>query len=179
MKIMTSKLALLRWLVALAVAVMVSGCILPPPWMRELDPWALTNMTPDERPAEEIDWIEFEVEVSEHVKRVVVHNIAYANAKRSCNAWALGKGGSLAIGEGSTRHIRSDIDMNLSRKGAGFYVGKTLMPLNKYLPGYCDWRQNQSILSARFYLERESDIIKEDEWGGQFFHQLSSYLIIA
>ena len=169
MKIMTSKLVMLRWLVALAVAVMVSGCILPPPWMRELDPWALTNMTPDERPAEEIDWIEFEVEVSEHVKRVVVHNIAYANAKRSCNAWALGKGGSLAIGEGSTRHIRSDIDMNLSRKGAGFYVGKTLMPLNKYLPGYCDWRQNQSILSARFYLERESDIIKEDEWGGAVF----------
>ena len=105
MKIMTSKLVLLRWLVGLAVAVMVSGCILPPPWMRELDPWALTNMTPDERPAEEIDWIEFEVEVSEHVKRVVVYGIVYNNGNRSCDSWALDKGGSLLLGEGSSKFI--------------------------------------------------------------------------
>ena len=165
---MTKKLALLRWLVGLAVAVMVSGCILPPPWMRELDPWALTNMTPDERPAEEIDWIEFEVEVSEHVKRVVVHNLPYANAKRSCNRWR-GIGGSLAIGEGSSRNIRSDLDMNLSRNGAGLYMGKMLVPRNKYLPGYCDWRPRSKILSAIFHLTGKSETIKEDEWGGGVF----------
>ena len=169
MKIITRKLALLRWLVALAVAVMVSGCILPPPWMRELDPWALTNMTPDERPAEEIDWIEFEVEVSEHVKRVVVHNIAYANAKRSCNKWALGKGGSLYLGEGSTRHLMSDVDINLSKDYSDFYAGRQLMPRNKYFSGYCGWRPTTGIISARFHLIGNDEQRKEDEWGGSFF----------
>ena len=146
------KLALLRWLVGLAVVVMVSGCILPPPWMRELDPWALTNMTPDERPAEEIDWIELEVEVSEHVKRVVVHNLPYVNWKRSCNRWALGKGGSLAIGEGSTRRIRPEIEINFSKNDSGLYVSKQSIPLNKYLPGYCDWRPSRRMIWVKFYL---------------------------
>ena len=169
MKIMTIKLALLRWVMALAVAVMVSGCILPPPWMRELDPWALTNMTPDERPAEEIDWIEFEVEVSEHVKRVVVRGVTHANAKRSCNAWALGKGGSLYLGEGSVRHIRSEMDINLSKTNADFYAGKIQMPRNKYLPGYCDWRPTAGMLSVSFYLVDKDEPRKENEWGGGAF----------
>ena len=169
MKIITRKLALLRWVMALAVAVMVSGCILPPPWMRELDPWALTNMTPDERPAEEIDWIEFEVEVSEHVKRVEVRGVSYANAKRSCNRWDLGKGGSLAIGEGSTRHIWPKTDINISKNHAGFFAGSILMPRNKYLPGYCDWRPNSRILSTRFYLMGKNENPEKDEWGGGVF----------
>ena len=168
MKIMTKKLALLRWLVGLVVAVMVSGCILPPPWMRELDPWALTNMTPDERPAEEIDWIEFEVEVSEHVKRVVVRGVTYANAKSSCNRWALGKGGSLYLGEGSTRHIWSETDINISKNDADFYAGRILMPRNKYLPGYCDWRPTAGMLSVAFYLLGKDELRKEDEWGGAY-----------
>ena len=127
MKIMTRKLALLRWLVGLVVAVMVSGCILPPPWMRELDPWALTNMTPDERPAEEIDWIEFEVEVSEHVKRVVVYGIVYNNGNRSCDSWALNKGGSLLLGEGSSKFIVPSVEISLYKNSRGLYVGSQLM----------------------------------------------------
>ena len=175
MKIITRKLALLRWLGGLVVAVMVSGCILPPPWMRDLDPWALTNMTPDERPAEEIDWIEFEVEVSEHVKRVVVNNIPYANWKRSCNKWR-GIGGSLYIGEGSARDIRPKLDMNLSRRDAGFYIGKILVPRNKYLPGYCEWRPTSASLSASFYLVNKHEARKEDEWVGGV---LSPYFILS
>ena len=169
MKIMTSKLVLLRWLVGLAVAVMVSGCILPPPWMRELDPWALTNMTPDERPAEEINWIEFEVQVSEHVKRVVVYGIAYNNGNRSCDSWALDKGGSLLLGEGSSKFIVPSVEISLYKDSRGLYVGSQLMPLNEYLPGHCDWRPNSGVFSLIFHLQEKYESRKDKEWGGGVF----------
>ena len=168
MKKVANRLTLLRCIIMLPVVVIISGCILPPPWMREFDPWALTNMTPNERPTEDIGWLEIEVEVSPHVEKIVVHELSYQNKKRSCNEWAT-VGGELAIGGGKRRSVRSKAEIDLFKNNDGWYEGSHSTPRNKYYPGYCNWQPAGIVIDLRFYLLGRNGSRTEGKWGGGVF----------